>query len=411
MRLLPYRFREESDGVLLALVDVDNLKRAQEKLSSALSDRERFLAMLSHEMRNPINAVMSASHLLRAQSDNAEVENQAVDVIGRQAGHLVRLLDDLLDVSRMTQDKLELRKVQLDLRDVLTEAMESVQPDLENHQQRVAVAIPNGELAVFGDPHRLRQVFVNLLVNAAKYAPSESDIELTASTDGDTAHVCVVDQGHGIEPAMLQSMFDPFVQSARTSEHREGGMGVGLALVKYVVEHHDGSIFVSSEGVDQGSRFSVTLPLLNEDSVHLPDEVDSGISRTSDANVPNAAGQAVIETVMIIEDDLDNRQMLSALLKLEGFDVSAAEDAEEGIQRICQHPPDVALVDLHMPTVDGFEVVRRIRSTLGDSIRIYALTGHGASEDVEKALAAGFDAHFVKPIDIDRLLQMLRPQA
>lgn len=410
MRLLPYRFREEGDGVLLTLMDVDSLKRAQDKLASALSDRERFLAMLSHEMRNPINAVMSASHLLRAQAEASGTEDTAVDVIARQAGHLVRLLDDLLDVSRMTQQKLELRKVQLDLRGVITDALESVQPDLSEHEQHVEVTIPDTAMPVFGDPHRLRQVFVNLLANASKYAPSAGSIELTASTDGVTAHVAVVDHGDGIEASMLETLFDPFVQSARTSEHREGGMGVGLALVKYVVENHNGSISVSSEGPEQGSRFSVTLPLLQdsaEEDLDGEGVPEPGTNLLPERSHPSA--RVAADTIVIIEDDIDNRQMLTALLKMEGFQVSAAEDAVEGIRMINEQRPDVALVDLHMPSLDGFEVARRIRSTLGDNIQVYALTGHGAAEDVEASQAAGFDAHFVKPIDIDRLLQMLRP--
>jgi len=431
LRILPYRSDKYVQGVVLTLIDIDTLKRAEQSLAESLRDREGFLAVLSHELRNPTNAVLNASHLLRMDKANSEIQSQAVAVIQRQSKHIARLLEDLLDVSRMTQHKLELRKERLDLRDAIEAAIETARPSIRQHNQSLELNIVSKPLMVFGDSHRLCQVVVNLLVNASKYSPEGSIIQLHASRVNGQAQVRVIDNGHGIPPDAIESIFRPFVQSSRTQHRHDGGMGVGLSLAKSIVERHQGVIGVISEGDGKGSEFSFLIPLMvDEDtteshdtnsiaapkhhsngSVKAPTESSSCLEQEDqvqeDHEQTPGSDPKSIPRIAIIEDQSDNRETLRTILMMDGYEVFTAEDGEAGIELILNERPDIAIVDVGLPKINGFGVARNARSRLKDQILLIALTGHGGPEDIRAAMDAGFDAHMVKPLDLGRLKRMI----
>ncbi|MBX3442533.1 MAG: response regulator [Planctomyces sp.] len=406
LRVLPYRSEKIVKGVVLTLVDIDSLKRAQQSLSEALKDREGFIAVLSHELRNPVHAILSAAHLLTgACPDPSDIEH-AASVIQRQSAHMARLLEDLLDVSRMTQNKLEMRMTSMDLRTAIQAAIETAQPAVAQHGQTLHVDVGESPLPVCGDEHRLSQVFVNLIINAAKYSPEGGLIHLSAERTDTQALVRITDNGHGIPEDLIDSIFKPFTQSSRVRHHHEGGMGVGLSLSKSIVERHHGQIAVSSDGEGKGSEFSVRIPLTAEPV--------NGVVRaqaTPGRPVSKDAQNCEVRTIVVVEDQPDSREMLRKLLSLEGHDVQVARDGEEGIEMILAARPQVAIVDLGLPKINGYGVAKNVRARLGDRVRLIALTGHGSPEDVRAALDAGFDEHMVKPLDLKRLNALLTTDA
>ena len=263
LRVLPYRSKREVKGVVLTLIDINVLKRTQDSLSTAVKNREQFLAMLSHELRNPISAVLSASHLLSSHRKDSGASEKAISVIQRQAAHMARLLDDLLNVSRMTQNKLELRKKKYDLHESVQEAIDSMQPLVEHQDQELKIDITEEPLPVLGDHDRLRQVVVNLIDNAVKYSYRGDAIKLSVTKEESQAVMKLTDTGKGISKEMMKTIFEPFVQSPHTHDDQDGGMGVGLSLVKFILNEHEGTIDVKSAGIDQGSEFTIRLPLLD----------------------------------------------------------------------------------------------------------------------------------------------------
>jgi two-component system CheB/CheR fusion protein len=421
MRVSPYRSLDAVEGIVMTLVDVDKLKQTQELLTTAVQDRERFLAMLSHELRNPISAVVSASHLLKSDRANQEVFESAVSVIQRQSSHIGRLLDDLLDVSRMTQNKLELRKTDIDLRNVIIEAVEATRPSVTQHSQSFELDVGSSGLPVFGDKNRLQQVIENVIGNAVKYSPRDSRIKLTARISQGQVNVIIVDEGEGIAASMLGHIFEPFRQLSRTHDQQDGGMGVGLSLVKFIVEGHEGSVIAASDGIGKGSQFTIRLPLRTSG---VEGQSSSGTNKGRDSQSrdgkdsnstellrPSRVVDRDLSTIVILEDQKDNREMLQALLQIEGFEISTGKNAEEGLRLILETKPDAALIDVGLPDCDGYSVVSEIREKLGDEMFLVALTGHGQPDDVNAAIKAGFDQHLIKPLDLDLLLRILRPKA
>lgn len=377
--------------------DVTAQKAARRAVLEQVRQREQFLAMLSHELRNPLSAVLHASRLLRSGRVPAREQSAAVETIERQAGLMASLLNDLLDVARVAHGKIGLRRQRLDLRTLVDDVRQSTLGAVNAAQATLHFDDPDEPLWVEGDSARLIQIQANLITNAAKYSPAGSDIHVRMCRDGEQAVVSVRDSGVGIAAEFLPRIFEPFAQSHATLHRSEGGLGVGLSLVKSLTELHGGTVAVFSAGPELGSEFTVRLPLVG------PPTSDSD-ERRHDPSRPIPP-----RTVVLVEDQADNRRLLAELLRLDGHSVEAAIDGHDGIDCIARVRPDVALVDIGLPGVDGYELARRVRQNPAlHAVRLVALTGYGRPADVELAREAGFDHHLVKPVDAEQLNRILR---
>ncbi|MFK7821101.1 MAG: chemotaxis protein CheB [Planctomycetaceae bacterium] len=373
-----------------SLDDITERRHAQDAVRLGVARRDQFLAMLSHELRNPLAAILNAVQLL----DVDDAAANAAVVIQRQSRQMARLLEDLLDVSRITHGKLELVRRPTDIVKVVEQALEIV-PSREEQGMQVSVELPEQPLVVDGDPTRLEQVVVNLVVNAFKYTPAGGDVAVSVVRDDDSVAVTVCDSGVGISQEMLGNIFGLFVQSDETIHRSNGGMGVGLTLVKSVIDLHGGSVEAHSDGLGRGSRFVVRLPLIKKpvESLEAP-----------------APEPTEITNVVIVEDMDDAREMLQLLLQGQGYEVSSAGDGRSGLDLIRQARPDVAFVDIGLPGLDGYEVAKQLRSDSAyDSVRLVALTGYGRPSDRLAVADAGFDDHLVKPLKPEDLNRSLRP--
>ncbi len=382
-------------------LDITGRKRAEREINMAIRNRDRFLAMLSHELRNPLGAILNAAQVLDHTAPQSEQIASACQVVLRQADQMRRLLDDLLDVARVTQNKIVLRLESCRLGDVASHAIESVEALLAANEQQLQTTGLDLDLRTHGDPARLQQVVVNLLKNASKYSPPHSTIGLTLQAEGDFATLRVQDPGVGIPGEMLDRVFDLFFQSNETLDRSDGGMGVGLTLVKAIVELHGGTVVPLSHGPGRGSEFLVRLPLLTS-------EASAGPSLAT-RRLPRASTRPL--RIAIVEDNSDSREMLLSLLTFDGHEVRSAPDGAQGIELISSWQPDVALVDIGLPELDGFEVARRVRATPFRSPPfLIALTGYGFATDRENAASAGFDIHLVKPLrhaELDTVLEQI----
>jgi two-component system, chemotaxis family, CheB/CheR fusion protein len=394
---LPLRDKDgDIVGVIGVFRDVTAEKRAEEKIREAVRRRDEFLAMLSHELRNPLAAVVTATELLKGEPSKNEAAPALVEVLDRQSQQMSRLLDDLLDASRVTQNKIELRKQQLDLRTVVEEAVAAARPKMEAHDLRFSLVVDGQPLWIEGDASRLQQVFVNLLTNAAKYTPAGGHVCLEAARDGANACIRVRDDGMGIAPHMVEAIFDLFVQSNRTLERAQGGIGVGLTLAKSLVEMHGGMLRAESEGEGKGSTFSVTMPLV--EAARTDGRTQAG---TTAKMVKGAR-------IVVVEDNVDAREMLCHLLTRTGFDCRSAGDGVSALALIEEFEPHAAIIDVGLPGIDGFEVARRVRGNPKHAdVTLVAVTGYGQKSDKARALAAGFDSHLVKPVKLDQLARLL----
>lgn len=378
--------------------DITARKQAEREIQEAIRNRDHFLAMLSHELRNPLGAILNASHVL-GESELTGEAHRAAMVVMRQAEQMGLLLDDLLDVARVTQNKIVLRGEDCLLSTVITAAMDSVLPNMTARDHRLELAGLESNIRVYGDPARLQQVVISLLKNAAKYSPPQGTILVRLGREEGWATVQVRDYGVGISEDMLDRVFDLFVQSNATLDRSDGGMGVGLTLVKAIVELHGGHIEARSSGENTGSEFTVRLPLLTN-SVSASRSAVTG--EVHDAPSPRLR-------IAIVEDNADSRSTLQSLLQLDQHEVRVAADGLEGIQLISDWCPDVALVDIGLPGLDGFEVARRVRAgNQGEALFLVALTGYGFPSDREKAMDAGFDQHLVKPLKRTQLHRLMR---
>jgi PAS domain S-box-containing protein len=371
-----------------------SLAQQAEALRSNDRRKNEFLATLGHELRNPLAPLRNALEVLRLNGADPTVSRQAQDIMDRQLHQLTRLVDDLLDVSRIAQGKLTLRKERLDLRGVLTQAVQMNTPLVEGRGHRLAVHLPDEPLWVEADRARLIQVFVNLLNNAAKYTPMGGEIVLTAACEPPVV-VRVRDNGVGIPPEMLTRIFDLFTQIEDRVDRSAGGLGIGLTLVRRLVELHGGTVTASSPGIGQGSEFTVYF-------------------ETASAPVPTAPAANSQATrprhILIVEDNADSRESLTQLLRLLGHRIDASADGPAGVEAALRLRPEVALIDIGLPGLNGYEVAERVRAALGASIFLIALTGHSQPEDRQRALAAGFDAHLTKPIEMELLWEVLAKQ-
>ncbi len=382
-------------GIIGIYRDVTEQKQAEDKLNDSVRRRDEFLAMLSHELRNPLSAVVSATALLKQDADCSERVPRLIAILERQSQQMARLLDDLLDASRVTQDKIVLRRTVIDLRTVLRDAGEAVRSALEQHGVAFDAELDSEPLWVNGDPARLQQIHVNLLSNAAKYTPRGGHVHLQAKREGKEAVIRVRDDGMGIAPQMLESAFDLFVQSRRTLDRAEGGLGVGLTLVRGLVAKHGGTVSARSDGEGKGSEFVVRLPLSEEPVLPLIQPVRASVL---------APGCRIV----VIEDNADSREVLCDLLVQAGFECQSADNALAGITLIERFAPRAALIDIGLPGIDGLELARRLRSNARHpNLYLVALTGYGQRADREMALKAGFDEHIVKPMGLDVLQRWL----
>jgi two-component system CheB/CheR fusion protein len=383
-------------GIIVIFRDVTEQRRAEKKIEDAVRRRDQFLAMLSHELRNPLGAIVTATSLLKTDNASRLQPARLLEILDRQSQQMARLLDDLLEVSRVTQDKIELKKSVVDLRSFLGDATDAVRSQLDAAGIGFTVEADSEPVWVDGDPARLQQIHVNLLTNAAKYTPAGGHVKLEVRREANDALLRVSDDGVGIPRDMLDSVFDLFVQSTRTLERAAGGLGVGLTLVRALVAMHGGTVTAHSDGEGKGSTFVVRLPLA------APSEVpESPVKRTR----PRLSDGAKI---VIVEDNLDSREMMCELLALAGFQCCAAETGPAGLALIDEVEPQIAILDVGLPGMDGFEIARRVRANPKHAdLWLIALTGYGQAADRAVGRTAGFDEHLVKPVDPDQLLQLL----
>jgi PAS domain S-box-containing protein len=373
-------------------------RRRIEELLEADRQKDRFLAVLAHELRNPLAPIWNALHLMKQPAASAQALARAREIAERQMRRLTRLLDDLLDVARLRQGRVELRREVLDIAAVIRSSLDTVQPLLLERRHRLTSAIPGESLLVNGDPMRLEQVLTNLLVNAAKYTDPGGDIFVTAQREVSDVVIRVRDTGIGIDSIFLPRIFDLFVQAHRRLDRSTGGVGVGLALVKSLVELHGGSINVFSAGPGKGSEFIVRLPAAERASRHV------GTAQDSD---PKPAGRPALR-VLIADDNSDQADGLALLLQMEGDDVRISYDGPGVLEAARSFRPQVVLLDIGMPGLDGYQVARRLRESQETRrALLVAMTGWGQEEDLRRSREAGFDHHLTKPFEpalIEKLL-------
>lgn len=362
------------------------------QLAEADHRKEQFLAVLGHELRSPLAAIRAASSTLAGRCPPAMAARQ-YGIIDRQSQTLARLVEDLLDISRINAGKMVLRKTRVDLNEVLNRVAHAAEAAAATRRHAISVQLAASPLYVDGDAIRLEQIVTNLVGNAIKYSSEGSQIQLAASTEAGRAIVRVTDSGLGIPADMLERIFDPFVQVTSSLTYSQGGLGLGLPLVRKLVALHGGEITAHSEGLGRGSTFTVVLPLA------------SGMLQ-ADVVAPALSARKKLR-VLVVDDNEDLRMAMTDLLSLWGYDVLEAATGADAIHRVVTDRPDVALVDIGLPDVDGFEVARRVRaSDLAQHVKMVALTGY-AGEARERALAVGFDRHIVKPIEQDELSRVL----
>ena len=384
-------------------LDVEERQRAQARADELVRQlkegdqrKDEFLAMLAHELRGPLAPLANMLEILKHADGDAAVLRQARVTMERQLSQMVRLVDDLLDVSRISRNKIELRRERVELSTILNQALEMCRPLAERAHHAVAVKLPPEPLYVDGDPVRLTQVFANLLNNAYKYTAPGGSIRLAAIRQGGEVAVRIKDNGMGIPAEMLPNIFDMFIQLDRSIERTQGGLGIGLTLVRRLIEMHGGTVQANSAGVGHGTEFEVRLPLV--DASH-------------GAVVPAPQAKAVpsqVHRILVVDDNRDSATSLAMLLEIEGKQIRTAHDGLEAVAAAADFRPDAIMLDIGLPRINGREVCRRIRAeSWGQDIVIVALSGWGQEDDRRKSMEAGFDAHLVKPLDYAALGDLL----
>jgi signal transduction histidine kinase len=372
-------------------VEADQARREAEQANRA---KDEFLAMLGHELRNPLAPIVTALHLMSMRGDTATADEQRV--IARQVAHLSRLVDDLLDVSRITRGKIQLKREPLDLAEVIDKGIELSQPLLDKRERGVDVELPAEPVLVEGDGVRLAQVLSNLLTNAAKFTRDGGAIRVRVRAEGGHAEIAVEDEGSGIAPSLLPHVFDLFVQGAQAIDRQTGGLGLGLTIVKTLVHMHGGTVSAHSDGIGRGSRFVVRLPRATAPTGSRP------------TSAPARAASAGEGRVLVVDDNRDAAQTLAVLLETAGYEVRTAPDAAQALYELESFDADVAILDIGLPSMSGYDLARTLR---GDArfarLRLVALTGYGRDPDRERALGSGFDEHLVKPAPPERLFDVL----
>jgi signal transduction histidine kinase len=368
--------------------------KAESQLREADRRKDEFLAMLAHELRNPLAPISAGAQLLQSGHASEVAVQRTAGIIVRQVHHMTRLVDDLLDVSRVTRGLVTLTRAPLDVGKIIADAVEQADPLLKSRQHRFEVTLPQTPMVVNGDHKRLVQVLVNVLNNAAKYTPAGGAVKLTARAEADTIKLIVSDNGIGMSPDLRSHVFELFAQAQRNSDRSQGGLGLGLALVKSLVELHGGSVAVDSEGEHKGSTFTITLPASQQQpAVPLP-----GPAATPSRKL----------RVLVVDDNVDAAQTLQLLLEAGGHHVSVAHTALTALEIAQAKSPELCLLDIGLPDISGYDLARGLRSLPHTAhATLVAVTGYGRREDRDQANAAGFDHYFVKPVDVDALLALI----
>lgn len=373
------------------------LQESEARLREANERKDEFLATLAHELRNPLAPVRNATHFLKLRGPGTQEVQWASDVIDRQVHAMARLIEDLMDVSRINRGRLELRPELIALDVIVADAVETIQPQIDGSGHKLTVLLPPAPLMLMADRMRLGQVLMNLLSNAAKYTDPGGQIELRVVSEGGTALLSVRDSGIGIPPHRLEQVFEMFSQEEPAIARSRGGLGIGLSLTRRLVEMHGGSVTASSEGVGKGSHFLVKLPL-------APTQSQAQAAPPAGEERPPAGALRIL----VADDNRDAAETLGVLLEVMGHEVRRAHDGEEALAEIASFDPQLVLLDIGMPKLNGYETCQRIRAMAGGGGRtVVAVTGWGQPQDVQKAQDAGFDRHLVKPIEVDALMQLI----
>jgi signal transduction histidine kinase/ActR/RegA family two-component response regulator len=383
-------------GIFVDGFDTTSRNLSDVALQNANRRKDEFLAMLAHELRNPLAPIRNAAAILARTIPEQEETHAVVTMIRRQADQLTRLVDDLLDVSRISQGRVELKQETLNVAPLVDQAFETVAPLFQDKGQDVSLARSYEPLYVVGDVTRLVQSLVNVLTNAAKYTDHGGRIRIQTRGSPEEVFIEVSDNGTGISADLLPQIFELFVQGDRTLDRSEGGLGIGLAVVKKLIEMHGGHISARSEGLGKGSTFELRLPRARPPAA---------------ADAVAAHAHASVRRVMVVDDNVDAADSLALLLGLEGHETQCAYSAAAALERASSFAPEVILLDIGLPDMDGYEVARRIRALPGGAaMTLVALTGYGQAEDRERALSSGFQAHLVKPVDLEVLGRILATQ-
>jgi signal transduction histidine kinase/ActR/RegA family two-component response regulator len=397
-RALDHARADVEKGLRQLEAQTQALQGARARAEEATRAKDQFLAMLGHELRNPLSPILTALQLIRLKNQTSREH----EVIERQVATLMRLIDDLLDVSRITSGKIDLRKCAVEFAEVAARAIETVSPALERKQQRLDIDVPTTGLVLHADPARVAQVISNLLNNASKYSDEGKTISLRAAREGGNVAIRVRDEGIGIAPEMLDRVFELFEQHPQALDRSAGGLGLGLAIVRSLVDMHGGRVRATSEGVGQGSEFIVELPLA------------AGMVASRSVAPPTALGEDAPrgrgERVLVVDDNDDAARLLHEALSALGYDVRVAADGPTALRVAEEFSPVIGVLDIGLPVMDGYELARHLRARGG--IRLVAVTGYGQPSDRARSRAVGFEAHLVKPITLEavaRALDEVRP--
>ena len=372
-------------------------RELMKKLEDRVHERDRFLAILGHELRNPLGAILLASQI---RNEDGCLDGEHALLIERQSRHLTRLVNDLLDLSRVVSGKIVLQQQVIDLAEALRQSFETVMESAARQNVGVEVLYTNEALPVYADPLRAAQILTNVIGNAIKYTPGGGRVIVALARDGDEAVVRVADNGVGIAPDRIGTIFELFAQAENAIGRAQGGMGIGLALVRNLLHLHGGTITAESDGLGKGSEFVVRLPIF--DGEHIPSP-----------RAPQVTHDGHPRRIVVVEDNQDVRDLLRLKLRRLGHEVHAVGDGASGVKTIVDHRPDLALVDIGLPGIDGYEVAARVRESVGHEVVLVAVSGFGQPEDKRRAMDAGFDEHITKPAevsDIEDLLSRLPPR-
>lgn len=384
-------------GLAFFFRDINKRKDYENKLKEADRRKDEFLAMLAHELRNPLAPVSAAADLLRLTHMDENRVKQTSEIIARQVKHMTGLIDDLMDVSRVTRGLISLENETLDVAAIINNAIEQVRPLIEARAHHLSINLPTESICVKGDHKRLVQVITNILTNATKYTPESGKIELTVNLHDEDVVLSIKDNGVGMAKEMVGRVFDLFAQAERTSDRSVGGLGIGLALVKSLVNLHHGTVTAHSDGIGLGSEFKIHLPLVKPLAVHV-----------EKSKIQHIQPASKTLQIMIVDDNQDAADMLAMLLEITGHDVVVENSSKRALERAYLQAPDVFLLDIGLPDMDGIELARHLRSnsTTSNAILI-AITGYGNEQDRKNTASAGFNHHFVKPVDTEKLISLL----
>jgi CheY-like chemotaxis protein len=381
------------------VTDITERKQLEVSLLEADRRKNEFLAILAHELRNPVAAISNATRVMQERRASDEQRRQMADMLGRQIAHLTRLVDDLLDVARITRGQISLKKETMPLAAVVERAVDTVRPVVQAKKQEVIATLSETKVLIDGDITRMSQVIGNLLHNAAKFSPERSFIYLTAGVEQGWAVVRVRDEGSGIAPEVLPHIFDLFHQASQGIDREQGGLGIGLTVVRKLVEMHGGTVEARSPGLGQGTEFILRLPVIAEDG-----------RESEQTQAPH--GPPVVRKVLVVDDNLDSAESLAVLLRVAGHEAHIAADGLSALEVFDSFRPNAVVLDIGLPKMDGYAVARELRARYpGARLQLLALTGYGRDEDRARSREAGFDGHLTKPVEFERLLELLRREA